>query len=440
MKFSAVILFIVFLLALVSGAIFYFRDTDGPQISLSPETGSVSDKRPLALEVEDSGSGVKHLLVTALQKERSFEVLTEDYGKEALCQSRELALGASGIEDGPLEIRITATDHSIFHFGAGNRTEKSFFFNYDSKPPLISILSTAHNVNRGGSGLIVYTLSEEAARTGVEVGDLFFPGYQQESGLYAALFAFPFHMEPVDFTPKIVAKDEAGNERRSGFYYHTKDRTFRQRRINISPQFLEVKAPEFHDLAPQAKTPLEAFLQINQELRSKNRRALYELGLNTSPKPLWQGSFLRQPNTATMALFGDDRTYYFEGKKIDRQTHLGIDLASVAHAPISAANAGQVIFTDYMGIYGQCVIIDHGLGLQTLYAHLSRIDVHCGDKVEKGQVIGRTGTTGMAGGDHLHFGVILSGLPVNPIEWWDGSWLRNNVSGKLDIVPPSSGR
>jgi murein DD-endopeptidase MepM/ murein hydrolase activator NlpD len=126
--------------------------------------------------------------------------------------------------------------------------------------------------------------------------------------------------------------------------------------------------------------------------------------------------------------------YVYRGEVVDEQTHLGIDLASVARAQVPAANAGHVVYADWLGIYGQVVIIDHGLGLQTLYAHLSQIQVQQGDRVTKGQIIGRTGSTGLAGGDHLHFGMVISGVPVNPVEWWDASWLSNNISAKLNLV------
>jgi murein DD-endopeptidase MepM/ murein hydrolase activator NlpD len=121
------------------------------------------------------------------------------------------------------------------------------------------------------------------------------------------------------------------------------------------------------------------------------------------------------------------------GKEIDHQTHLGIDLASTRHAPIPAAANGRVVVAAHdFGIYGNAIIIDHGLGLQSLYSHLSQIDVAVGDTVKRGQIIGKTGATGMAGGDHLHFGVLCSGIPVNPYEWWDGTWIKNNITSKLD--------
>ena len=96
-----------------------------------------------------------------------------------------------------------------------------------------------------------------------------------------------------------------------------------------------------------------------------------------------------------------------------------------------SANGGKVVFTGFLGIYGETVIIDHGMGLQTLYSHLRQIDVKEGQSVKKGDILGKTGVTGLAVGDHLHFGMVLSGLEVIPIEWWDAKWLEDNVTQKL---------
>ncbi|BCR03336.1 peptidase M24 [Desulfuromonas versatilis] len=423
------------LILLVAAAVFYFRDTTGPQIALTPGAGPVSAQRHLQLQVEDPGSGLKSLGVTLVQQGKSIPLLARTYERGTLVQSESLSLPKGEIKDGPVEINVTATDRSIFPFGAGNVSQQVFTFEFDSRAPVISVLSTAHNLNRGGAGLIVYTLSEEAESTGVTIGELFFPGYRQPSGAYACLFAFPWNMTMNQFTPKLMAVDRAGNERQAGFYYHLNNRNFRERKIEVGQSFLETKAPEFEELAPQAQSPLDAFLQVNREVREQNRQKLIEIGASTAPVPLWEGAFLRQSKAATLALFADHRSYYHEGQEVDKQTHLGIDLASVAQAPVEAANSGTVVFADYLGIYGLCVIIDHGMGLQSLYGHLSRIAVQQGEQVSKGQIVGNTGATGMAGGDHLHFEVLLGGLSVYPLEWWDGDWITNNVTSKLQLAP-----
>ena len=96
-----------------------------------------------------------------------------------------------------------------------------------------------------------------------------------------------------------------------------------------------------------------------------------------------------------------------------------------------AANAGRVIFTEELGIYGNIAVIDHGLGLMTLYSHLSEFRVKPGDEVKAGQTVGTTGITGLAAGDHVHFGVLVSGVPVQPLEWLDAKWVQNNISSRL---------
>ena len=131
-----------------------------------------------------------------------------------------------------------------------------------------------------------------------------------------------------------------------------------------------------------------------------------------------------------MAAFGDRRTYTYDGKVVDQQVHLGVDLASTAQCPIPAANAGRVVFADPLGIHGFTVVLDHGLGLFSMYCHLSQIDVAMSQDVTRGQTLGLSGATGLAGGDHLHFAMLIHGAFVNPVEWWDDHWIRDNVELK----------
>jgi murein DD-endopeptidase MepM/ murein hydrolase activator NlpD len=419
--------------ALIVGGAFYFRDTEEPRLTLSPAKGAVSAKRPLRLQLEDPGSGLHSIEVVAVQGEKAFPVFSETFGSETLFRETEFGLQDAPLKDGPFELRVTATDHSIYHFGAGNTAEETYILQFDSRAPVLSVVSSAHNLNQGGSALIVYTISEEVDRTGVMVGDFFFPGYLQESGNYACFFALPYHMSPKQFAPELIAEDRAGNQRRTDFYHHANPRNFPSGKINLDERFLKTLQPRFEAFFPEAATPLELFLKVNGELRKENVRALRDFGKQTASGPLWEGVFLRQPNAAHLGGFAAARSYFYEGKKVDEQTHMGVDLASVAQAPIPAANAGKVVHADDLGIYGKCVIIDHGMGLQSLYGHLSRIDVEKGETVAKGQTIGNSGATGLAGGDHLHFEIILSGLSVNPVEWWDTAWLKNNVGDKLSL-------
>jgi hypothetical protein len=432
MKSSAIVV-LVLLIAVVSGGFFYFKDTQGPQLVISPDTGPVSDKRPLLVTVEDP-SGIRRLTVTLSQGELSTQLIDQIYEQGTTSRQEEILLEKGKWKDGQLELHVSVTDRSVYRFGRGNSTEQSFSFTYDTRPPVVSVLSTAHNMNRGGAGVIVYTINEEPGKTGVQVGDRFFPGHRQTSGTYAAFFALPYDMIVTDFSPRLIAIDLAGNERQVGFSHHVNNRTFPRDRINITPQFLEAKMPEFQPFFPETTDLFDLFLRVNRELREANRKKLLEIGRKTAATPQWEGAFLSKTNSSVHGRFAEHRTYFYQGKKVDEQVHLGIDLASVAQAPVPAANHGTVVFADDLGIYGQCVIIDHGVGLQTLYGHLSAIEVSIGDRIEKGQIIGRTGMTGLAGGDHLHFDVLIAGLPVNPLEWWDLNWIRNNVTGKLSLT------
>ena len=146
---------------------------------------------------------------------------------------------------------------------------------------------------------------------------------------------------------------------------------------------------------------------------------------------LWKEPFRQLANSKVESGFADHRAYLYNDNEIDQQVHLGFDLASTRNAAILSANSGTVVYADYLGIFGNCVVIDHGMGLQSLYAHLSSINVSKGHYVEQNQELGRSGQTGLAGGDHLHFTMLLHGYPVNPIEWWDPNWIEDRILLKL---------
>ncbi len=429
------LLFFSFLLAvLVIGAIL-LRDTTPPEVAVTPASGALSAKRPLVVKLTDAGVGLKTVQITATQSGKSTVLFSRDYPAETAVVVETVDPVKAGLEEGPVEFRVQAVDHGHFRFGQGNVTEQSFAFQIDNKPPQIAILSPHHNFNQGGAGMVVFTVSEAVETAGVKLQDLFFPAYRQPSGKYVALFTFPWDMNPSCFVPKVVTVDLAGNERTTGIYFHINPRVFPTDRIEVSQSFLQNKiVPDFQQYFPETTDPLELFLKVNRDLRAKNSQTLLDLGQQSGASPLWQGVFLSQRNAAVPGSFAQRRTYVHNGQVIDHQTHLGIDLASVARAPVQAANAGTIIHADDFGIYGNCVIIDHGLGLQTLYGHLSQISVKTGETVTKGQIIGNTGATGLAGGDHLHFDVLVAGQHVNPLEWWDASWLQNNISDKLALV------
>lgn len=435
-KKIAILFPVLLLLAVVSvGLYLMFKDTLPPEVVLTPAQGPVNTQGKITLAARDEGSGVREMTVTAVQSGKSVQLLSKTYSPPVPTASETFPIKEANLREGNFTLRVMVRDGSYYMLGQGAATHQEASFALDNRPPRISIASTAHNVKRGGTGCVAYTVSKKAVHSGVYVGDLFFPGFEQPDGQYVCLFAFPESVQPKDFRAKLVARDQAGNEDAKIIQVHTLPRTFVADKVNIPDSFLAQKFAEFRHFYPEETDPLKMYLKVNSEVRQQNAQTLLAIGNRTAGKPLWTGAFLRLPNSAQRSGFGDQRTYLYNGEKIDHQVHLGVDLASLERAPVPAANTGDVVFAAYIGIYGNAVVIDHGLGLQSLYSHLSQIDVREGERVNKGQVIGRTGVSGLAGGDHLHFGIMLSGVPVTPLEWWDPHWIEDNVLAKYKTKP-----
>ena len=143
---------------------------------------------------------------------------------------------------------------------------------------------------------------------------------------------------------------------------------------------------------------------------------------------------IRDRAASTTSNFGESRTYFLDGIEAGGSTHDGLDLASVKRDKVLASNSGTVVLAEHFGIYGNAVVIDHGMALTSLYGHLSELEVSIGQDVAKGEIIGRSGETGLAGGDHLHFEYRIANVPVNPREWLDAKWVRDHVFGKIKAV------
>jgi murein DD-endopeptidase MepM/ murein hydrolase activator NlpD len=230
-----------------------------------------------------------------------------------------------------------------------------------------------------------------------------------------------------------VATDKAGNTREMPLVYELKNVRYKKSTIAISENFLQTKiAPLLSDVGARQGTPRDVFLRVNKGLRKENEDKITAITMKTTPSILWKGAFSQLSNSKVEANFADARTYTYNNEPIDTAYHLGYDLSVTKHYPVEAANSGTVAFVGDLGIYGNAVILDHGLGLFTLYGHLSSIDVKAGDPIKQRQIIGKTGETGLAAGDHLHFGVYLHGVAVLPVEWWDQKWIDDNITPKLE--------
>jgi murein DD-endopeptidase MepM/ murein hydrolase activator NlpD len=317
------------------------------------------------------------------------------------------------------------------------------------EPPRVGVMSTHQFVNLGGAEAIVYRATPADVASGVRVGDLVYPGFplsgagvQADPALRIAFFALLYDQD-LNTPVSVFARDEAGNMATATVDAKVFSKPFRRSRIEVSDAFLQRVVPAILQNTPDFKVDdpndlVQAFLKINGELRRRNAEQIAAYSQKTAPEILWQGAFQQLGNSQVESLFADHRTYIYKGKEIDQQVHLGFDLAVTSAVAIVAANRGRVMHADYLGIYGNCVILDHGMGVQSLYAHLSTIDVKPGDTVDKGQVVGRSGMTGLAGGDHLHFTMLVAGHPVNAVEWWDQHWIEDRVMRKIREAVPGA--
>ncbi len=348
------------------------------------------------------------------------------------------------LKTGPARIVVTAVRPVLYDLRKTTSTV-SRDVQVRLERPQIAVLSTKHYINLGGSEMVVYRAMPADVESGVQVGDLKYPGYPASGakieGVYiadptvkVAFIALRWDQD-VNTPMYAYARDEAGNSARADFDRLTFPKPFKKSRIELTDAFIDRVVPSILDTTTEVNpqgSNLDKFLVLNGELRRKNADKIASYAAQTSPEILWGGAVFHPfTNTAVEAAFADQRTYFYGGKEVDRQTHLGFDLARIVNSPIVAANRGKVLHASPLGIYGNCVILDHGMGVQSLYAHLSTIGVKVGDMVEKEQEMGKSGMTGLAGGDHLHFTMLVNGQTVNPVEWWDAHWIQDRIVRKL---------
>ncbi len=442
---------LVLLAAFAALAIVTFRVGDAPAVSLRPSTKALGARGGVVVGVVSRGRGFGGLRVEVEQQERT--VVVDQVDGHPLppwrfcggCQEtleRRVEVGRNAVphlREGEVTVRVVAERASTWlrhpkPIAAEVRLPVLL------RPPVLSVVSTQHYVQQGGAGIVVYRVSDTSIRDGVRAGSWFFPGSplpDAATGVRFVLFGVPWDLFEASEI-HLMASDAAGNTSERPFIDAFLPKVPTEDTIELSADFMKRVvtqiAAQTPGLADRGDLVMN-YLQVNRDLRAKNVATLVELSKRSAPRFLWRGPFLSLRNAQVMSPFADRRTYLFAGREIDRQTHLGFDLASTARSEVPAANAGVVLLARYFGIYGNTVVLDHGFGLMTLYSHLSSIDVEEGREVARGAVIGRTGTTGLAGGDHLHFATLVGGLAVNPIEWWDDRWIRNRITSKLS--PPS---
>ncbi|MBW2235167.1 MAG: M23 family metallopeptidase [Deltaproteobacteria bacterium] len=432
---------------LVAGVAWVRAESDTPAIA-APESFSLGKlPRALAIELSDEGSGLRTATVTLSHARGETVVFQRSFTGNPLSGggpgSAELEVSldpqALGLAEGDAFLDVEVHDWSWRGMLRGNLATARIPVSVDLSPPRISVRSGLTYVRRGGAALVVYRISEEPARDGVRVGERHYAGVpwpaacpEGDAGCRIALFALDVD-DTSDTAIRVVAEDAAGNVATARFDARIQERQTPRVPIRLSQRFLEGKIADLSDAwGLEAGDRVAAFRTINEERRRQDEARIRELVAQSRPQPLWKGAFRQLDNSKVTSLFAERRVYTVGGETVSKATHYGYDLASTAGAPITAANAGRVLFAGDLGIYGDTVLLDHGLGVVSLYGHLSSIEVTEGERVARDQVIGRTGATGLAGGDHLHFAILVGDTYVDPREWWDPRWVREHISVRMN--------
>jgi murein DD-endopeptidase MepM/ murein hydrolase activator NlpD len=410
-----------------------------PTVALAEPFDVVGRKAPLVVNVKDD-HGLKAARVTVRQGGQQKVVLERTYDppqKTDVLRWEPAQDKSFALQEGPGQVEVWVRNTSWGDFMKGKTATLQKDFTARLVPPRVEVLTGQHYVNQGGCDMVVYKVTPAGAESGVYVGDRGFRGFAlpgaPDPSTRFAIFCLPYDA-PATAPIRVKARDEAQNETTTSFWTKVFPRKFRTRALPLEDSFLNKVVPEIMSQTPSLADQgdlLKNYLQINRDLRRANNEALAKLTRSSQAQFLWSEPFKQLGNSQVEAQFADYRDYVYQGQAVDKQVHLGYDLATTAHAPVTAANDGVVALAEFFGIYGNTVVIDHGYGLMSLYGHLSSFGVNKGDAVKRGQAIGNSGATGLAGGDHLHFSMLYQDVQVDPREWWDPHWIQDRLAAKL---------
>jgi murein DD-endopeptidase MepM/ murein hydrolase activator NlpD len=400
------------------------------ELKLAKPVPAIGGSTPVMVEV-DAPHGVKAFSAAVEQNGQTQTVYQDKTKTKQRKGAYSFSAGqkqAQFLKEGPARLIIKAKSNDL----RGSTSELVQDVQVVLRPPTIVADGFQHYINQGGSELVTLDLGGGWTDAGVRVknysaGTFAMPGQPDNSNRRFSLFPYPWDVPP-DTIPVAFARNMAGTEVTSTFWVKTFPKKFRESTINVTDRNLQKVVGE---LDPEGTGSLiDRFVKLNREMRRANAQTIYDLRNNTEHKILWSGPFIPVKG-ARESFFADRRTYVYNGRKVDEQVHLGYDLAQTMNTPVKAANAGKIIYADRLGLYGNCVVIDHGYSLQSLYGHMSRITAKVGDMVSKEQQIGVSGSTGMAFGDHVHFSMMIAGIQIDSKEWWDEHWIHDRILSKI---------
>lgn len=394
-----------------------------------------NNAKPLLIDIGDN-AGLKSYEVVLNNLSSSLILTHKDIIKPQTKEILALNIPASSMTIKNLVMTINVTDTSKWNFLRGNMTSKDIKLIIDNQAPAVEILANSYGITQGGSALVVFKANDNNMKE-IYVAtpyNKFKVTPYKKAGYYATLVSWPFSVN--EFSAKIVAIDKASNNTMVHIPFYIKNKKYATSYIQATDMLIDGKVAaivskdsRLSDMASK----LEKFAGVNEGVRAENEHLISSVGavIATDMITDWKiFPFYPLKNGAKVASYGDLRHYYYDTKTkaiISTSDHVGIDLASNKEAPIISSNNGKVVYSSDNGLYGKMPMIDHGLGLYTLYGHCSKIVKHKGSIVKAGDIVANSGTSGLALGDHLHFGILVQGNEVAPEEWMDSNWIKLNI-------------
>jgi murein DD-endopeptidase MepM/ murein hydrolase activator NlpD len=439
------------------GSLFYFVKFSKPSVALTSKNKGIPARgASFYISARDNRIGLNSLKVSLKDsKGKKFEIFNKKYNsKNATRLAKEkitINPALLNCADGSATLSITASDSSFWK----NSITKTKPLVIDTELPQISEVTTQHYGSAGGSLVVFYRAQNEFVESGAVIDNYYFKGFKvDEVKTNNSTDASHVVIAPIleDFNPqedfvKLYIKDAVGNQSLTTPHQVIKSISFPAVRMALSREFFEKTAEKLlpryertsgksisRDDNPSSKQLVNHFRLINHELRKLNDAQIIEVAKKTSSQKLWHEVFEKPLAAKMTASFGERRKYFLNELEAGGSVHRGYDLADTQGALVKASNDGKVLYCGDLGIYGNTVIIDHGQSIQTLYGHLASLNCNEGKLVKKGEKIGITGATGLAGGEHLHFEIRAHGIPVDPKEWLDTNWIKTRFSDPISAI------
>ncbi len=441
---AAIILGCIFFL-LIGGVAYVFNSStferEAPKIDLAKEI-EWNLKDPISVQLSDQ-SGIKAFKASLYDGEKSVDLVSKVLTKPEQIVDVNLTFPKTGFGANKklFELTVEATDASKWNFFAGNQVSVKSIIKVDTRRPEVTIVGSSYKIMKGGAAVVVFKATDEAMKSlyiETNFGKKFYPTPFYKEGYYISMVAWPTRAE--NFSATVVATDRAGNITKTHVPYFLQDRKYKTSTIQLEDRFIDGKISDLiAEMAPERSSlgRLEKFKFVNETMRDGNEDAILKV-TSAVPTEIVQGFYLKPfyplRNGKVVASFGDHRFYEYQKQPVSESYHLGLDLASNAQASIQTSNDGVIAFAKENGIYGNNILISHGLGIYSLYGHCSSFLIKEGDVVKAGDVIAKTGMTGLALGDHLHFGMYVQGVDVRPEEWMDEVWLKESVFNVIDAA------